>query len=56
MDTPRSPILANDPLMFGRRGLAASTVEAKPGSARDDLRLFAITFAAGFLFMSVFLG
>ena len=56
MDTPRTN-LVNDPLLFGRRGLAAvSTVEAKPNSIGEDLRLFAMTFAAGFLFMSVFLG
>ena len=56
MGTPRSNSLANDPLLFGRRGVAISRAKAKPISIGDDLRLFAMTFAAGFLFMSVFLG
>jgi len=52
------PILANDPRAFGRgpRFVLASAAEAKPVSIGDDLRLFAMTFAAGFLFVSIFLG
>jgi len=58
MSTPRSPILTNDPRLFGRRARIApvAAVEAKPASISEDLRLFAMTFAAGFLFVSVFLG
>ena len=57
MDAPRSS-LATDPRLFGRRmgGAAANAAQAEPRSISDDLRLFALTFAAGFLFMSVFLG
>ena len=40
---------------FGRKGLAtAMPAEARPTRA-DDLKLFALTFAGGFLFMTVFL-
>ena len=55
MGTPRSAI-ATDPRLFGRRGAAAEAVEAKPATSAEDFRLFAMTFAAGFLFMTVFLG
>ena len=55
MDAQRSAI-ATDPRLFGRRGATASTVEAKPNTTAEDFRIFAMTFAAGFLFMSVFLG
>ena len=48
--------IASDPLLFGRRVRVAPIIEAKPQSIGDDLRLFAITFAAGFLFVTVFLG
>lgn len=42
---------------FGRRVLAGEQHESRPteGGLSDDLRLFALTFAGGFLFMSVFL-
>ncbi len=55
MDAPRSA-LVTDPRLFGRRGAAAKAVEAKPAKSAEDFRLFAMTFAAGFLFMTVFLG
>ena len=55
MSTLRTSI-ATDPLLFGRRVRAAPIIEAKPQSMGDDLRLFAMTFAAGFLFVSIFLG
>ena len=54
MGTSRSAI-ATDPRLFGRRGAAAGAVQAKPNATTEDFRLFAMTFAAGFLFMSVFL-
>jgi hypothetical protein len=39
---------------FGTRAPARFEAEALPApNARDDLRLFAATFAAGFLFVSV---
>lgn len=43
-----------DPLLFGRRSPGPSEAQAMPASnLDDDLRLFAVTFAAGFLFVSV---
>ncbi|HVM23100.1 MAG TPA: hypothetical protein VM308_07365 [Sphingomicrobium sp.] len=50
------PVCATHPLRFGRgpaRTLAAAP--AASGSAAEDLKLFATTFAAGFVFVSVFL-
>ena len=57
MSTPRS-VPVNDPLLFGRRAHVAPDIpaEARPASIGEDLRLFAMTFAAGFLFVSIFLG
>jgi hypothetical protein len=52
MDAQRS-IVATDPRLFGRRAAATDAIGAN--SAAEDFRLFAMTFAAGFLFMSVFL-
>ena len=43
---------ANRP--FGRKGVRAAVADAPPGLA-GDVKLFATTFAAGFLFMSVYL-
>lgn len=42
---------------FGRRVLPNEPHDhfARVGGMSDDLRLFALTFAGGFLFMSVFL-
>ena len=40
---------------FGRRGAAAAAVPQPAARPSDDLRLFAWTFAAGFVFMTVFL-
>ena len=52
----RPTSFATDPLLFGRRmPVAPVSPEAKPESISEDLRTFAMTFAAGFLFMSVFL-
>jgi hypothetical protein len=47
------PALALDPRRFGRRFVLR---EARPVSSprySDDLKLFATTFAAGFLFVSL---
>jgi len=57
MDLPRS-ILASDPRQFGRRSsfVPVNAIEARPESFGDDLRLFTMTFVAGFLFVSIFLG
>ncbi len=40
---------------FGRRGTVAVAVAQPAPRASDDLRLFTWTFAAGFVFMTVFL-
>lgn len=45
------PAIAIHPLQFGRRH--ALSAQASAPSAADDLRLFATSFAAGFLFVSV---
>ena len=51
------PAIALDPRRFGRgvraRLLAAA---AAPSRLSDDFKLFATTFVAGFLFVSVLLG
>ena len=60
MQLVRAPIAA-DPLSFGKAPkpviLPVPAVEpaASPRSPADDLRLFAITFAAGFTFVSLFI-
>ena len=51
------PAVALDPRRFGRGQTFRD--EAPPSRANaliDDLRLFAITFAAGFLFVSILIG
>jgi len=40
---------------FGRKGRAVTVAVAPRSSLADDLKLFAVTFAGGFLFMTVFL-
>ncbi len=49
------PAIAADPRLFGRRACAAAgePPEAGQSSMGQDLRLFATTFAAGFLFVFV---
>ena len=49
------PAHAVHPLAFGRRGAARAAAMPAPASIADDLRLFATTFAAGFVFVTVFL-
>jgi hypothetical protein len=49
----RIPIAA-DPRRFGKRFEApAALAEGAAASLGDDVRLFALTFTAGFLFVSV---
>jgi len=49
------PAIALDPRLFGRRipGFDLGAVEERSWSIGDDLKLFASTFAAGFLFVAV---
>ena len=42
-----------DPRRFGRAGARAVCAAAAPPALNSDLKLFATTFAAGFLFVSV---
>jgi len=42
-----------DPRRFGRRAVAIPVPAPQPASFSDDLRLFGMTFAAGFLFVSI---
>jgi hypothetical protein len=51
------PVFALNPRLFGRGPVRAleTAVEAGPGIS-DDLKLFAATFAAGFLFVSILIG
>ena len=50
------PATAIDPRVFGRRSIPRADAQpARSSAPGDDLRLFAVTFAAGFLFVSVFL-
>ena len=52
MQLARSGI-ALDPRRFGRAVIQVTSIA--PTAASSDLRLFATTFAAGFLFVSVFI-
>jgi hypothetical protein len=49
------PAIATDPRAFGRNGPRALAAPAARSRLGDDLKLFAITFLAGFAFVSVFL-
>ena len=54
MSRPATPV---DPLRFGRRSSARAEARTNPETGlNDDLRLFAATFAAGFLFVSILIG
>ena len=51
------PAVAIDPRVFGRRSIPRpEALRDRSSTLRDDLRLFAATFAAGFLFVSVLIG
>jgi hypothetical protein len=53
MQTPRA-LVATDPMRFGRGRLSVAERPEEHGrGASDDVRLFATTFAAGFLFVSI---
>ncbi|MCL6739811.1 hypothetical protein LZ518_01485 [Sphingomonas sp. RB56-2] len=40
---------------FGRKGMAVTMPAAPRSSLVDDIKLFALTFACGFLFVSLYL-
>ena len=51
------PAYALDPRRFGRAAIPfADVAPTRPNALGDDLRLFALTFAAGFLFVSILIG
>ena len=48
--------IALDPRLFGRGQMRSDEPAEKPAwRMSDDVRLFATTFAAGFLFVSIFI-
>jgi hypothetical protein len=40
---------------FGRRGGFRAAALAAPSTLADDIRLFALTFVGGFLFITIFI-
>ena len=52
------PVSASNPLLFGRGPARVLEEEDVAPEVRlsDDLKLFAATFAAGFLFVSILIG
>ena len=56
ISAPQPRVPRRDPRRFGRRGVA-TLEESQPAkrSRSEEIRLFAMTFAAGFIFMSVFI-
>ena len=56
MRTPRA-LVAADPRRFGRApAWQLSPVESERWALSDDFKLFASTFTAGFLFVSILIG
>ena len=49
------PAIANDPRSFGRGMPRDLAVSASTSGLSDDFKLFATTFLAGFVFVSVLL-
>jgi hypothetical protein len=49
------PAIAMDPQSFGRAARRALPIDTAVGGLSDDLKLFATTFLAGFLFISILL-
>ena len=47
------PVSAADPLRFGRGRARIVATDRQPPTISADLRLFATTFIAGFLFVSM---
>jgi len=51
------PTIALDPRSFGKRRVRKAASAATAGSAlADDVKLFAATFLAGFVFVSILIG
>lgn len=51
------PLIAAHPMHFGRgRTWLLHVISAAPANLSDDVKLFAGTFLAGFLFVSILIG
>ena len=50
------PVFALHPTSFGRGPVRELQKNVQPSAIIDDLKLFAMTFVAGFLFVSVLIG
>ena len=50
------PVFAAHPKSFGRAPVHEEDVALQPSGILDDVKLFAMTFLAGFLFVSVLIG
>jgi hypothetical protein len=50
------PIFASDPKGFGRGPVRVHDQTVQPSAFSSDLKLFAATFLAGFLFVSILIG
>ena len=50
------PARAPDPRRFGRRPAALAAAAVERPALSDDFKLFALTFVAGFLFVSILIG
>ena len=50
------PVHAPDPRLFGRRAVAVAAAARAQPTLGDDLKLFALTCAAGFLCVSILIG
>jgi hypothetical protein len=50
------PAFAPDPRQFGRRSSEGAQTPIEERALGEDLKLFGMTFAAGFLFVSILIG
>ena len=55
MQTFYNPAAVIKPRLFGRGRRYVAIAATQPSRFAEDLRLFAMTFACGFLFVSVFI-
>lgn len=53
---PARPVFATHPTAFGRGPVREVAEPAPPSRLWADLRLFALTFVLGFLFVSILIG
>lgn len=53
---PARPVFAAHPSVFGRGPVRETPEVAEQSRLLADLKLFALTFSAGFLFVSILIG